>query len=309
MTDPIVSEDLFQRMFRKHSSIMLLIDPASGIITDANLAACSYYGYSEQTLRGMNIRQINTQPWDDVHGEMKRALKEQRNYFVFVHRLACGKLRTVEVHSSGIDFKGKTLLFSIVFDVTDRKRAEEAMRLASLVYRTSSEAMSVVDANGIIITVNPAFTDITGYTQQEAIGSSITMLNSPNRDPAEYEDLRTALDRTGRWQGELGVWRKGGEDCLCWMSINTVFNDDSSVQNRVALFSDITKAKESDELIWRQANYDALTCLPNRSMFLDRLSQTLKIAQRSGQHAALHGAALRAEILARDYRFFRLIMV
>ncbi|HJV76215.1 MAG TPA: diguanylate cyclase, partial [Noviherbaspirillum sp.] len=287
MTEPLVSEDLFQRMFRKHSSIMLLIDPASGIITDANLAACVYYGYPEQTLRGMNIRQINTQPWDDVHGEMKRALEEQRNYFVFVHRLAGGELRTVEVHSSGIDFKGKTLLFSIVFDVTDRKRAEELMRLASLVYRTSGEAMSVVDADGIIITVNPAFTEITGYTQGEAIGSSITMLNSPGREPAEYDNLRTALDRTGRWQGELGLRRKTGEDFLCWMSVNTVFNNDGSVQSRVALFSDITKAKESDELIWRQANYDALTCLPNRSMFLDRLTQTLKIAQRSGQHAAL----------------------
>ena len=287
MTHPATSGDLFRRLFRKHSSIMLLIDPASGIITDANLAACAYYGYPEQTLCGMNIKQINILSAEEIQQEMQCALDEKRNYFVFMHRLACGELRTVEVHSSAIGFEGRTLLFSIVFDITERKQAEESLRLASLVYRNSSEAMSVIDAKGNIVNINPAFTDLTGYAADEVIGSSIKMLNSPRQDPVVYGELRTALGMTGRWQGELWARRKNGEDFLRWMSVNTIFNDDGSVQSRVGLFSDITKEKESDELIWRQANFDALTGLPNRRMFLDRLDQALKIAHRNEQQVAL----------------------
>jgi len=287
VNNPANSEDLFQRLFRKHSSIMLLVDPQTGTIKDANRAACAFYGYPEHVLRGMNISRINTQRPEEIQQEMHSALHEQRNYFIFRHRLACGEERAVEVHSSAIEFQGKPLLFSIVFDITERKRAEESLRQALLVYRNSSDGMAVVNADGLIVTINPAFTEITGYSLEEAVGQPITMLNSPRENPDSYVAVRNELDESGRWQGELWARRKNGEDFLRRLSISTVFNEDGSVQSRVGLFADITEKKASEELIWRQANFDSLTGLPNRSMFLDRLDQAVKMAHRSGQPAAL----------------------
>jgi len=281
------SEDLFRKLFRKHSSIMLLVDPVTGIIADANLAAAAFYQYDEHVLRGMKISEINIQPEHELREEMRRALHEQRNYFIFYHRLASGEVRTVEVHSSAIEFKGKPLLFSIVFDVTKRKQAEDSLQLASMVYQNSSEAMSVVDCNGTIINVNPAFTEITGYTPEDVVGKNIRLLNSTRENPEAYDSLWSALAACGRWQGELWAQRKDGTDFLRWLSVNTIYNADGTVQCRVGLFSDITHKRETDELIWRQANFDALTGLPNRSMFHDRLEQSIKKAHRIEQQFAL----------------------
>lgn len=281
------NEELFHRLFRKHSSIMLLIDPSEGAIRDANRAAAAFYGYTESELRAMRISQINVLPPESIHEEMQRALREQRNYFVFLHRLANGEVRTVEVHSSAIETAGQTLLFSIVFDITERKRAEEQLRLASLVYRSSSEAMSVVDPDGVIIAVNPAFTEITGYQAEEMIGRHISLLDSPRATRKGYRNIRRALRTSGRWRGELWGRRKNGQEFLRWLSISTIFNEDGSVQSRVGLFSDITKRREIDALVWRQANFDPLTDLPNRSMFLDRLDQAIRKAHRGGERLAM----------------------
>ncbi len=120
------SEERFRQMFERHSAVMLLIEPRSGMIVDANPAAVSFYGYPLAYLRGKPLSKINLQSEDEISAEMQQALKEQRNYFVFDHRLANGDIRTVEVHSSPVTFKNKPLLFSIIHDITDRKLAETA---------------------------------------------------------------------------------------------------------------------------------------------------------------------------------------
>jgi diguanylate cyclase (GGDEF)-like protein/PAS domain S-box-containing protein len=285
--DTNAGDALFQKLFRKHSSIMLLIDPANGVVIDANGAACRFYGYAEDAFRGMNISQINTQPEEEIRREMQNALQEQRNYFIFQHRLANGELRLVEIHSSAIDYSNRQLLFSIAFDITKRKQAEDSLRLASLVYQNSSEAMAVVDTASRIIAINPAFTEITGYTAEEAIEGDRSLLQSHVEDPDAYCDMRKQVRATGRWQGELWSRRKNGERFLRWLSMSTIYGDDGRVQCRVGLFSDVTKKRETDELIWRQANFDALTALPNRAMFHDRLEQAIKKAARHSEQVAL----------------------
>lgn len=132
------SEELFQRLFRKHSAIMLLIDPASGLVYDANRAAATFYGYAEQAMRGMPIGRINTQPEEEIRREMQLALDERRNYFHFRHRRADGAVRLVEVHSSAIDLTDRTLLFSIVFDITERNLAEDLLRRRRWCTRTAA---------------------------------------------------------------------------------------------------------------------------------------------------------------------------
>jgi PAS domain S-box-containing protein len=115
-------------MFESHSAIMLLIEPVTGRILDANRAAERFYGYTMSRLRSMSIEEINILPPDEIQRERNLALKEQRNYFIFPHRLADGKVRTVEVHSTPIEQKGKNILFSIIHDITERKRIEAALR-------------------------------------------------------------------------------------------------------------------------------------------------------------------------------------
>jgi len=172
-------------------------------------------------------------------------------------------------------------------DITERKQYEDAMQLSSLVYQTSSEAMMVTDAEGIILTINPAFSALTGYGPEEVIGKTPRILNSGRQDQPFYHDLWQEISTTGHWQGEIWDRRKNGEVYAEWLTINTSFNEDGSVHRHIALFSDITEKKRSEEMIWKQANFDSLTNLPNRQMFHDRLKQEIGKAHRSRLKLAL----------------------
>jgi PAS domain S-box-containing protein len=119
------SEERYRNLFKYNHSVMLLIDPESADIVDANPAAISFYGWSHEELTRKKITNINTLTKRQVFQEMKRAKKEQRRIFYFKHRLASGKIRDVEVYSGPIKIYGENLLYSIIHDVTDRKHAEE----------------------------------------------------------------------------------------------------------------------------------------------------------------------------------------
>ncbi len=163
----------------------------------------------------------------------------------------------------------------------------EELKLAALVFENSSEGMMVTDAEGIIIAVNPAFTSVTGYTPEDAIGREPSFLKSDRHDPAFYQALWQKLDATGQWRGEIWNRRKNGEIYPELLTINTSFKKDGSPFRRVALFSDITEKKKSEEMILHQANFDALTGLPNRYMFRDRIEQEIRQAQQTGHPLAL----------------------
>lgn len=131
------SESRYRQMFERNQAIKLLIDPASGEIVDANTAASAFYGYSPDELRARNIVDINALSPEQVAAEMALARTEARSYFVFRHRLAGGEVRDVEVHSSPIDVGGRTLLYSIIHDISERKRVE-----ADLVHQALHDALT-----------------------------------------------------------------------------------------------------------------------------------------------------------------------
>jgi len=175
----------------------------------------------------------------------------------------------------------------VLFDITEQKKSEEELQLAALVYRAIGEAIMVADAANQIIAINPAFTELTGYSAEEAIGQSSNLLNSGRQPPAFFEQMWHSLEMTGRWQGEILNRRKNGEVFTEWLVISTIHDQDGAVLRRVAMFSDITEKKRAEATIWRQANYDPLTALPNRNLFRDRLQQEMKNTLREGLSLAL----------------------
>ena len=124
------NEAQYHSMFETNTAIKLLLDPSTGAIIEANQAAASFYHWSIDQLETMNIDQINTLSDEEIKAEMKIASRQERTYFNFRHRLASGEIRDVEVHSSPIEIKGRKLLFSIIHDISDRKKAEAALLAA-----------------------------------------------------------------------------------------------------------------------------------------------------------------------------------
>ena len=125
------SEEKYRSIFSNNHSVMLIIDPNNGQIMDANPAACEYYGYTREELIQLKVTSINCLSEEDIFNEMDKARKEERNFFYFRHRLASGEIREVEVHSGPIKIENKQLLYSIIHDITDKKRVEEALVTAN----------------------------------------------------------------------------------------------------------------------------------------------------------------------------------
>ena len=280
------SELRYRQIFETNAAVKLVIDPKSGKIVDANPAAENFYGYPREKLLSMGIGDINTLPLDQIQAEADRAATGNR-LFNFKHRTASGEIRDVEVYSGPVELDGKMALYSIVHDITDRKRSEESLLRFTSIFEASSEAVMVVDRENRIVTVNPAFTEITGYAPQEAMGMNPSFLSSGRHGSGFYRDMWRSLETFGRWQGEIWDKRKNGEVYPEWLTINTIYDEHGNVRERVAIFSDITKNKEAEAQVWRQANFDELTGLPNRNMFRDRLDLEIRKSHRSGLAFAL----------------------
>lgn len=137
------SEQLHRQMFLEHSAVRLLIDPSTGAIVQANAAAAQFYGYTIEELQAMNIAQINELPLDTIISAMQEARQHKTDYFTFQHRLASGEIRDVEVHSAPINVGGRELLYSIIHDITERKRAEEALVRSQQMYQDLVERQGV----------------------------------------------------------------------------------------------------------------------------------------------------------------------
>ncbi len=164
---------------------------------------------------------------------------------------------------------------------------ERQLRLFARVFEHSADAIMVTDGEGRIVRVNEAFTRITGYSPAEVLGRNPRMLQSGLHDEEFYAGFWNALRKEGTWQGEIWNRRKNGEIYPQWMSIGTLDAEAGEVVHFVAIFTDITDKKRSEDTIHYLAYYDGLTSLPNRPLFEEKLVQALRDGQRNGRWVAI----------------------
>jgi diguanylate cyclase (GGDEF)-like protein/PAS domain S-box-containing protein len=283
-----ISESRFRHMFEGHTSVMLLVDPATGAIVNANAAASRFYGYTIDQMCSMNLAEINTLGPEEIAIATQQAVHGDLNHFVFPHRLASGEVRTVEIHSSPIEVDGRTQLFSIVHDITDRQIAEARLQLHDAALNAAANAIVITNKDGLIVWVNQAFTQMTGYPYEEAVGRLLKeRIKSGVQNETDIEHLWQTIFFGQPWHGELINQRKDGSLYHEEMTITPVRDGNNVIGNFVAIKQDISERKQAEEKIYNLAFYDPLTRLPNRRLLNDRLRQTLAASRRSGRHAAL----------------------
>jgi diguanylate cyclase (GGDEF)-like protein/PAS domain S-box-containing protein len=172
-------------------------------------------------------------------------------------------------------------------DITERRLAEEKMRLAHTVLETTTEGIIVTDANTIIMDVNPAFCQITGYQREDVLGKTPAVLNSGRQDEHFYHTMWDSIRHNGHWRGEIWNRKKNGTIYPEYLSIAAIHDSQGQITHYVSIFYDISQRKQYEALIEHQANYDALTELPNRFLFMKRLGEALEDAKSFGFQMAL----------------------
>jgi len=176
--------------------------------------------------------------------------------------------------------------YGFIADITEAKAMEENLRIAATTFLTH-EGIMVTDARGIILRVNPAFTDITGYAAEEVIGRSPAVLKSNHQDAAFYRAMWTDLLGKGIWQGEIVNRHRSGNTYPEWLTITAVKDVRGLTSHYVGVFQDISARKKAEDEIRNLAFYDPLTRLPNRRLLLDRLQQAVAASSRNGRYGAL----------------------
>ncbi len=183
--------------------------------------------------------------------------------------------------------EGKEPLVHIALsDISARKQAEEELRITSIAFE-SQQGIMVTDPNGVIMRVNQAFTDLTGYCAEEATGQTPALLKSGRQNRTFYQDMWKTLIQNRYWQGQMWNRHKNGKIYAEWLTISAVTAHDGHVTHYVGIFSDITRNHEIEAEIHRLAYYDPLTLLPNRRLFRDRLGQSLIATARNGHYGAV----------------------
>ena len=163
----------------------------------------------------------------------------------------------------------------------------QQLQLAATVFDNSREGIVLTDGNEIILSVNRAFTDITGYRDDEVIGKTPRLLKSNRHGRDFYQNMWHALNEQGSWQGEVWNRRKDGQVYPELMSISAVYDNENTVRNYISVFTDISQVKESQQKLDYLSWHDPLTDLPNRSLFCSHLEQAIKSAARKKAHLAV----------------------
>ena len=251
-----------------------------GKILECNHFLCSLVGYTVEELKQGSISLLldtksterllqSLQEKDETVLELIGLSKDKRTF-------------TVHVESKQIPFNKKEVYVTELRDISEEKKAQEKLFLAANVFTHAREAIVITQPNGTIIDVNQAFSFITGYSKEEALGKNISFLKSGRHESLFYQKMWNDLFSKGHWYGEIWNRRKNGETYVEMLTISAIKDERNIIKQFVAIFSDITTLKEHEHQLEHIAHHDALTNLPNRLLFSDRLHQAMLHAYRSG---------------------------
>lgn len=237
-------EQKFKQLFYDHSAVKLLINGTTGQIYDVNPAAATFYGWSTEELIGMNINKINTLPPSKIKERMESAKNKGKAHFEFKHRKADGTTVDVEVFSNSITISGEKYLYSIVHDVSEKKKHEHRLHLLSRSVEQSPVGIIITDKEGAIEYINPAFTKMSGFAYQEVIGKNPqTFIANESLDHINASILDTI--RTGHtWLGEMKNIKASGDYYWVSVAISPIL-ENQTVCNYVIICEDITEQRQT----------------------------------------------------------------
>lgn len=292
-TDLVRAEGRFKEVVERIPVPMAILDIDKRSMRFVNEAYSSLTGYTVHDLKDSDDWWNLAYPDEEYRQQIKR-LWDDRVHF---SKDGFAPMEPVEswVVCKGGDKKyvswgavtagDKFAIYGI--DLTERKKNEDLLKITSSVYQAIGEAVFITNPKNEFILVNDVFTGITGYSKHQIAGLSLESLLVQDGGTSLYPDLLPSLDSVGHWEGQ--VWIKCSDDTnyLGFLSIFSTLDDAGKVLQRVGLISQVSDQKKYREIITRQANYDALTGLPNRRLFLDRVDESIKRADRSKNNFAL----------------------
>ena len=285
-------EKRYQTIFNDAPLGIAVIDSLTGAIYEVNPSYERTVAQSEEELKTENwIKNIHPDDLQDIPDNMALMNSGEQNGFAMNKRYIQpdGTIIWIKMTIAPVqvDEKNKPLHLCMVEEITELKTVDAKSELTETVYQNTNQAVMVTDADNHAIAINPAFTDITGYKENEVVGKNPKILQSGRHASSFYDQMWEQINTKGHWQGEIWNKKKNGAEYAEWLTINSVYDEKGNVSQRIALFSDITEKKLADEKLWNQANFDSLTNLPNRNLFGDRLAHEIKVSQRTKKTLAL----------------------
>ncbi|MFN2381348.1 MAG: PAS domain S-box protein [Guyparkeria sp.] len=255
-----------------------------GRFVEVNEEACRQLGYSREELLERGPEDILLEEalrFYDRLGRRKLFERRGRDQIETLLIDADGRRMPYEVSLRLIDYDARKMVLAIARNVAERHRWEADLLRSSVVFESSDQGIVIADADSRIVSVNPAFERVTGYSRAEVVGKNPKILQSGKHDRAFYARMWDALFRRGHWQGEVWNRRKDGELFLEWQTINAVRDEQGRVVNYISVFSDITREKRSEEELHFLSHFDPITHLPNWSTFTRRMRESLPQVERA----------------------------
>ncbi len=259
------SEERYRAIFETTRVPMFLVDPEAGRVVDANQAAEIFYGIPRgEFQKGKRLSEINPMPPEQLQAAIGEATEERQNRFLFQHRLASGEVRDVEVFSGPLRVKGRLLLYSIIHDVSERTRAEEALRRSEAKYRLVAEGLNeglgVTDASGHYVFCNPEFVRMTGYSPEElARMTPLDLVYEEDKEAARARLAQRSLGMGERYEQRLRC--KDGSALEALLSVTPLSGGDGEFLGIVGLVTDLTQARRSAELQSRAQKLESLSVM------------------------------------------------